>query len=146
MKIAYTIDQIADVVKTLVLPLLDKYRIITLSGSVGAGKTTLTKELLRQLGFHGLATSPTFAYVNSYKTASGKKIHHFDLYRIESLDSFMTIGFDEYLYDAEWTSLIEWPAVIDALLRDGSLKGEVCHILLAHDEKDPEKRLMTLST
>ncbi len=146
MKIAYTIDQIADVVKTFVLPLLDKYRIITLSGSVGAGKTTLTKELLRQLGFSGLVTSPTFAYVNSYKTLSGKKIHHFDLYRIESLDSFMAIGFDEYLYDAEWTSFIEWPEVINELLRNGSLGTEVCHIFLTHDEKDADKRLMILST
>ena len=140
MNISYTINQLGRVVQEQVLPLLQKYHIITLVGSVGAGKTTLTKELLRQAGVTGIVTSPTFAYVNSYQTSSGKRIHHFDLYRIDSLDSFLMNGFDEYLHDTSSICIIEWPEVIESLLQLEPLKGHTCQLLLSHDASDASAR------
>ena len=133
-------NQLGRVVQEQVLPLMHKYNIITLVGSVGAGKTTLTKELLQQAGVTGIVTSPTFAYVNSYHTPTGKRIHHFDLYRIDSVDSFLMNGFDEYLHDTASICIIEWPEVIESLLQLEPLKSQTCQLTLSHDASDSSIR------
>jgi tRNA threonylcarbamoyladenosine biosynthesis protein TsaE len=140
----FTDNQIPVVVRDILVPLLNSSRILAFSGAVGAGKTTLAKELLTQLGIQGLITSPTFAYVNTYKMPNGKKVHHFDLYRIESVDDFIMNGFDEYLYDLEAVCLIEWPDVIAGLLQQEPLSLSVRHIMLKHDDKDPGVRYLDL--
>ncbi len=136
MHLSYSINQLSAVVRDKVLPLLDAYSVITLTGSVGAGKTTLVKELLSQAGVVGLVTSPTFSYVNSYQIPSGKRIHHFDLYRIDSIESFLMNGFDEYLQDETSLCIIEWPEVIASLVTGEGLKSRTCHIRLQHDASD----------
>jgi tRNA threonylcarbamoyladenosine biosynthesis protein TsaE len=144
MNISYNIDQLTAVVHKQVLPLLDKYRIITLDGAVGAGKTTMTKELLRQAGVTGLVTSPTFAYVNSYQMSNSKWIHHFDLYRIDSLDGFLMNGFDEYLHDTSSVCIIEWPEVIASLLHREPLKSQTCQLMLCHDTDECAVRHLSI--
>ena len=57
-----------------------KYKIFTLNGNLGAGKTTLVKYLCKVLNCTDSVTSPTFSLVNEYLSTSGK-IFHFDLYR-----------------------------------------------------------------
>ncbi|MBM3893830.1 tRNA (adenosine(37)-N6)-threonylcarbamoyltransferase complex ATPase subunit type 1 TsaE [Candidatus Dependentiae bacterium] len=145
MHVSYSINQLSAVVRDKVLPLFDSYSIITLTGSVGAGKTTLVKEFLSQAGVVGLVTSPTFAYVNSYQIPSGKSIHHFDLYRIDSLDSFLMNGFDEYLREETSLCIIEWPEVITQLLMGEGFKNRVCHISLQHDASDYTVRHLYIS-
>ena len=97
---------------------LSGVRIITLIGSLGAGKTTLVQALLRQLGITEPVASPTYTYVNLYKTVAGNIIYHFDLYRLTKQDDFIQAGFDEYLYQENAWCLIEWPEVIEGLLPD----------------------------
>lgn len=86
--------------------------IILLKGEMGAGKTTLTKEIVKALGSDDYVTSPTFAIMNVYK-AEGKNIYHFDLYRLTKSMDIDTLGLDDYLYDGSAVSLIEWPEAIE---------------------------------
>lgn len=115
-----------------ILNQLNGCRIIAFEGDLGAGKTTLTRALLRKLGISGIITSPTFSYVNIYKNDSGKTIYHFDLYRISSLEEFKRAGFDEYLEDPESIVIIEWPEVIRTLLNT----LPVCFYRLEHAENE----------
>jgi tRNA threonylcarbamoyladenosine biosynthesis protein TsaE len=83
-------------------------------GEMGAGKTTLIKELTKCLGSTDNVSSPTFSIVNEYDT-DNKSIYHFDLYRIEDQYDVMSFGFEEYLDSGNWV-FIEWPERIPDLL------------------------------
>ena len=107
--------------------LMDHCQVFTFTGPLGAGKTTLVSELLRQTGIKGPITSPTFTYVNEYENEQGKRFYHFDLYRVKSLAEFLSSGFDEYLYAPASWALIEWPEVISPLLNHA-----VCQVSLEY--------------
>lgn len=81
--------------------------IIYLQGELGAGKTTLTRELLRQLGYQGRVKSPTYTLVESYPLSS-YTVHHFDLYRFNDIHEWEDSGFSE-LFGTDTLSIIEWP-------------------------------------
>ena len=91
-------------------------QVITLSGTLGAGKTTLAIELLRQSGVRGEMQSPTYTYVQIYKNDAGKSFYHFDLYRLKSQNDFLFAGFDEFLYQPHSLAIIEWPDIVESLL------------------------------
>lgn len=78
---------------------------------MGAGKTTLAKAVAQQAGSTASTSSPTFGIVNTYDLPKGKAIHHFDLYRTESVEELDQMGFWEYL-DSGNTCLIEWPQLV----------------------------------
>jgi tRNA threonylcarbamoyladenosine biosynthesis protein TsaE len=126
-EIIYNLEQLPEVAQKLATELKD-YSIVTLTGELGAGKTTLAKELLRNWGVQGEVLSPTFTYVNCYKNEQGAKFFHFDLYRIQNLDTFFELGFDEYLGQPNSLCLIEWPQVIDSLLKDGVVSFQIEHL------------------
>jgi tRNA threonylcarbamoyladenosine biosynthesis protein TsaE len=138
-------SECTNTVHKVLLPLLKNYRIITFTGPLGAGKTTLIKELLRQSGVTTTVTSPTFGYFNTYHNQHGKTFYHFDLYRISSVNEFINAGFDEYLNQEDAIVFIEWPDVIDSLLKDRELKKFVCRISLALDLTDSEQRILHIS-
>ncbi len=125
-RITFSQDQVSDVVSQHVIPLLGHVSIVTLSGGLGAGKTTMVKEILKQIGVSDVVTSPTFSYVNSYSAKDGLIIHHFDLYRITTLDQFLDLGFDEYLVARGTINFIEWPEVIQPLLTKDVFNGKLC--------------------
>jgi len=82
--------------------------IIALHGDLGAGKTAFTRGLVRFFSPDIRVTSPTFSLVNEYKIKSqNKKILHFDMYRIDSEDDLLSVGFYDYL-DGESIIIIEW--------------------------------------
>lgn len=118
--------------------LIKNCQVITFTGPLGAGKTTLIKELLAQWGVRDTVTSPTFTYLNRYENEAGQTFYHFDLYRIKSLAEFQEAGFDEYLYEPKGYALIEWPEHIRPLLTRGA-----CHVVIDY-HKDPEKRVMRI--
>lgn len=89
--------------------------VILFEGPMGAGKTTLIKELCRQLGVQENVSSPTFALVNEYENAVGNLIYHFDFYRIADEREALDIGTLEY-FDSGRLCLIEWPSRIPDLL------------------------------
>ena len=131
-KVAYTLDNIHQAVE-LVKKHMDSCEVITFTGPLGAGKTTLVRELLESYGITEPVTSPTYTYVNVYTMPNGKTVYHFDLYRIESLDDFIAAGFDEYLYAPNSICLIEWPAAIEPLLTKN-----VCHVTLDYHELEQQ--------
>lgn len=104
-------------------------RIYTFTGSLGAGKTTLTQHMLRQLGVTDIIQSPTYTYICQYRTQDGRAIIHFDLYRLRSEDDFIQAGFDEYLYDEKIICFIEWPEIIMPLLQE---QKDVTHVALEY--------------
>lgn len=101
--------------------------VITLSGTLGAGKTTLAIEMLRQWGITDEMQSPTYTYMQAYKNKEGQQFYHFDLYRLQDKEAFLFAGFDEFLYQKNSIVLIEWPDIIQDLL-----KNDVCNIQLTY--------------
>ncbi len=85
-------------------------------GDMGAGKTTLIKEIAKQLGYNDIVSSPTFSLVNEYDVQNDK-LYHFDFYRINDEKEALDIGVEEYFYSDHW-NLIEWPEKISNILPD----------------------------
>jgi tRNA threonylcarbamoyladenosine biosynthesis protein TsaE len=80
---------------------------VAVYGEMGAGKTTFIQCICNELGL-SFAGSPTFSLVNEYTLPGGKKLFHFDLYRLNSKAELNAIGFEEYL-DSGHYLFIEWP-------------------------------------
>jgi tRNA threonylcarbamoyladenosine biosynthesis protein TsaE len=89
---------------------LQQHPIVLLKGELGAGKTTLAQMICEILGVKEVVTSPTYTLVNEYISATGQKIYHFDLYRLEKKEELDGFGFIEYL-DSGNICLIEWPEI-----------------------------------
>ena len=90
-------------------------------GEMGSGKTTLIKEIVRQMGSDDVVSSPTFSLVNEYKT-SDKTIFHFDLYRLEDEMEALDFGIEEYFDTPDAYVFIEWFDKISNLLPENSQK------------------------
>lgn len=86
-----------------------KHPILLLKGNLGAGKTTFSQFLLKELGSQDEVSSPTYSIVNEYDTSKGK-VFHFDLYRLKSVEEAYDFGIEEYL-DNCFLSIIEWPEI-----------------------------------
>ncbi len=142
MELEFGIKEIDSVVKDNLLPLLKKYSIFTFTGPLGAGKTTLIRSILRQCGIESVISSPTFGYVNSYVAKDGTVYNHFDLYRINSIEEFIRMGFEEFLSKSNCVNFIEWPEVIQALLANTDLKSKVCDVTLAYIPHDLSGRIL----
>ncbi len=83
--------------------------VISLIGDLGAGKTTFTKGFAKGLKIDENITSPTFTIMNEY--SSGRKpLYHFDMYRLNSLEEALELGFSEYfdLTTLKGASIVEW--------------------------------------
>lgn len=100
-----------------VIEALDGRTVVVFRGEMGAGKTTLIREILARLGSEDNVTSPTFALVNQYTTADGRPVYHFDFYRIDRIEEAYDFGYEEYFYSGE-LCLVEWPEKIEELLPD----------------------------
>lgn len=102
--------------------LMGDYTVFAFHGSMGAGKTTFINALCRELGVESDATgSPSFAIVNEYRSdTTAELIYHFDMYRLESLEEAMDIGFEDYM-DCGAVCLIEWPERVADILPDDTV-------------------------
>lgn len=93
---------------------------VLLYGQMGSGKTTFSKEIIKNLGFHGVVTSPTFTLVNVYEAQF--LVQHFDMYRIESVSEAYEVGIDEMLKNPKAINLVEWPENAKAILPENAIK------------------------
>ena len=84
-------------------------KILLVCGDVGSGKTTLIKEICKQLKVKDQVSSPTYTLINEYSCEDGLVIH-MDLYRIENKEEINDLGLFEYLYNK--FIIIEWPELI----------------------------------
>jgi tRNA threonylcarbamoyladenosine biosynthesis protein TsaE len=99
---------------------------VLLEGEMGAGKTTLIRALCAVWGVDDDVSSPTYALVNEYRTATGVTVYHFDLYRLDDPEEALAIGIEEY-FDADALSLVEWPE------RLGWLRPHEAYVLRIED-------------
>ena len=87
--------------------------LVFLEGTLGAGKTTLSRGLIQALGHTGPVKSPTYTLVEEYDLPEGR-VCHFDLYRLEKSEDAFELGIEELFIDG--VSLIEWPDRLGSLL------------------------------
>lgn len=137
-KIIYALDELNTVVDYLQAQ-FDRCAVFTFTGSLGTGKTTLIRALLRRCGVTGVIASPTFTIVQMYRGAHGDTLYHFDCYRLKSLSEFRDAGFDEYLYEPGSWCFIEWPEVIMPLLHH-----RVCHVSLSYQGSAQREACITI--
>lgn len=114
-----SLDELKDVAEA-VIESLDDRNVVALFGAMGAGKTTLISAIMEYLGSTDNVTSPTFALVNQYNTASNSPVYHFDFYRINRIEEAFDMGYEEYFYSGD-LCLVEWPEPVEQLLPEDAM-------------------------
>ena len=124
--------------------ILKKFRannIFAFFGELGAGKTTIIKEMCRQLGVNeNQMSSPTFTLINEYRSSGCDTIYHFDFYRIKNETEVFDMGYEDYFYPdkaGKKYCFIEWAEKIPNLLPPDCVKIQI--------KAEDEKRILTIS-
>lgn len=109
--------------------------IITFSGDLGAGKTTLIQEIARQLGVMDTLQSPTFVIYKRYTISSNQNyghnwsfLIHGDMYRLESVEEIEKLGWNELTTDPNNLICIEWPEKITGAIPETALCVTIKHL------------------
>lgn len=119
MKITFQLDELHKVANSFLEHA--KGKVVRFHGEMGAGKTTLIKAIVQELGGIDLANSPTFGLVNEYHDENNELLaFHFDFYRIENELEALDLGFEDYLNSNVWL-FIEWPEKIESLLPEDAV-------------------------
>ncbi|MDR1983369.1 MAG: tRNA (adenosine(37)-N6)-threonylcarbamoyltransferase complex ATPase subunit type 1 TsaE [Prevotellaceae bacterium] len=129
------LTKLSDAVSVLLGEIGSK-RIVAFYGKMGVGKTTIIKEICRQIDVTDVVNSPTFALVNEYHCSDGKSVFHFDFYRINELDEAYDLGYEEYFYSNN-LCLIEWAEKIEPLLPEDAVAVKI-------EETHNGKRVITI--
>lgn len=109
------------------LPPASRPLVVYLHGDLGAGKTTLARGILRELGEAGPVRSPTYALVALY-SPGGQSVVHLDLYRLDDPEELLALGLPDYLAGSRlW--LVEWPEKA----RGSGLPAADAHLYLEPD-------------
>jgi tRNA threonylcarbamoyladenosine biosynthesis protein TsaE len=88
-------------------------KIFYLHGQLGAGKTSLVKELAAHLGYIGTVQSPTYAIINIYNTGQ-EDIYHMDLYRLERQEELLETCAEEYIHSGQYC-FVEWSELLESV-------------------------------
>lgn len=131
-----SLDELKEVAKE-VIESLNGRNIVAFCGAMGAGKTTLISSIMEYLGSEDTVTSPTFALVNQYRTATEEVVYHFDFYRINRIEEVFDMGYEEYFYSND-LCLIEWPELIEELLPEEAMVVKI-------DVLSPTERKFTIA-
>ena len=113
MEIVFTIDQLESVAQQIIAQ--QPQKVILFHGEMGVGKTTLIKQLCKNLGILEATNSPTFSLVNEYEIANNQLVYHFDFYRLKNEMEALDMGADDYFYSGNWC-FIEWAEKIPNLI------------------------------
>jgi tRNA threonylcarbamoyladenosine biosynthesis protein TsaE len=109
--------------------------LVTLTGDLGTGKTTLAQSICAGYGVVEEVTSPTYALVHQY-SAPKSAVFHIDLYRIESPEQLTNIGWDE-IVSARALVLVEWPERAGTRLPEDHLPIDLDYV-----PNDPARRIL----
>lgn len=115
--------------------------VVALRGTLGSGKTVLSRGLARGLGIVEPVTSPTFTVVQEYQRDNSTWFFHLDMYRIADTESALAFGIEEYLFSVEGITAVEWPERIEDLLntdRD-SARTDLVNVTLSHADRDSRR-------
>lgn len=134
-KIIYTIQELDKVSKEILN--LTTSKTLCFYGTMGSGKTTLIKAIVRKLGGGDQANSPTFGIVNEYQNTNGELIgYHFDFYRLENEEEALDLGLEDYFNQDTWL-FVEWPEKMEKHFPINFTK-------LVIEVIDPETRKITI--
>ena len=97
---------------------------VALYGDLGVGKTAFVRGFTKVFSPAALVRSPTFALVNEYPSNSGRRVFHFDMYRITDEDDLYSIGYYDYLDDGS-ICLVEWSENIPYAIPEEHIKVEI---------------------
>lgn len=115
-----------------------QYKVWTLSGDMGAGKTTLVHALCDVLGVSDTVSSPTFAIINNYSfndNGVDAAIYHMDWYRLEDEEEAINAGVEDCIQQKDNYSIIEWPEKAPGILPASYLEVTI-------DVTGPEERTL----
>ena len=93
-------------------PMLSPGDTVLLEGDLGAGKSVLARGIARGMGVEGPMPSPTFTLLAPYVGADGRKLYHFDLYRLNSPEEYYAAGLDEFV-GGDGIAVVEWPQMAE---------------------------------
>lgn len=102
-------------------------------GELGAGKTTLIKNICEIFNIKDNVSSPSFSIINEYRNEKGKRFYHFDFYRIKNEREALDLGLEEF-FDSGEICMIEWPSMIKPWIPDRYLEIKI-EILSDHGRK-----------
>jgi tRNA threonylcarbamoyladenosine biosynthesis protein TsaE len=109
--------------------------IVTLTGELGVGKTTLAQAICLGYGVRDEVTSPTYALIHEYR-APRSAVFHIDLYRLDSPEQLTNIGWDE-IVSSRSLILVEWPERAGERLPDDHLSVDLDYV-----PEDPARRIL----
>ena len=123
-----SVDELPNVARSILKFAEDK-KVFALYGDMGAGKTTLIKEICKQLGSVDNFSSPTYSIVHEYllhevRSEIRGKIYHIDLYRLKKIDEAIEVGIEDYI-SGDYYCFIEWPELIERILPEDVVKIEM---------------------
>lgn len=110
--------------------------VVGLVGPLGSGKTVLVQGICSGLGVQRAVTSPSFVIINEYPGRLKERpiwVYHFDLYRLENVEEFIKLGYEEYFY-GKGITLIEWAEKVKAFLPEK--RWEVRLEILSENERE----------
>lgn len=119
----HSLDELPQVASAIIQE-LEKEKVISFKGQMGAGKTTLVAEICKQLKVQDSISSPTYSLVNEYNSPTVGTVFHFDFYRLNSEEEALDFGVEEYLYSPS-ICLLEWAEKIESLLPVHYLEVEI---------------------
>lgn len=101
--------------------------VLALSGELGAGKTSLTQAIARELGIEESVTSPTFVLEKIYALNHSrfKRLVHIDAYRLEGKEQLAPLGWDDIIADGENLVIIEWPGNVAGAFPKNAIFAEL---------------------
>lgn len=109
--------------------------VVGLVGPLGSGKTVFVQGICLGLGVQRAVTSPSFVIINEYPGRLKESpiwVYHFDLYRLENVEEFIKLGYEEYFY-GKGITLIEWAEKVKAFLPEK--RWEVHLEILSENER-----------
>jgi tRNA threonylcarbamoyladenosine biosynthesis protein TsaE len=124
IKLSHSKEETMDLARSLASKLPNGIT-LTLTGDLGAGKTTFVRGLAEGLHINEVVQSPTFNIMKVYFDGD-KPLIHIDAYRLADLDT--DIGLDEYIGYETGITVIEWPMYIQKLIPDYSIEVEISNI------------------
>lgn len=114
--------------------------LVLVNGEVGAGKSTLIRAAMRELGVEGAIPSPTFTIGRLYEGASQRMpVAHLDLYRLGALENEDPELLDQY-FGPDRVSFVEWPGAAEGELSETATRV----VRVAVEHIDPESRRITV--